>query len=382
MTGPLTGYRVVELAGIGPAPFAAMMLSDMGAEVLRVDRASSVGQASPAPAADVLGRGRRSVGVDLKHPRGAGVVLRLAEGADALIEGFRPGVAERLGVGPQDCLSRNPRLVYARMTGWGQHGSYASMAGHDINYIALSGVLSMFGRAGERPVPPVNLVGDFGGGGMLAAFGVVCGLLEASRSGRGQVVDAAMVDGAALLGAMIWGLRASGNWSERGTNLLDTGSWYYEVYETADGRHLSVGALEPQFFQLMVEITGVADDGEGPVAPQSDREAWPAMKRRLAAVFKSKTLAQWCERFEGTDACVAPVLDMDEAPAHPHLAARGTFVEVDGVVQPAPAPRFGRTPGEVASPPARPGQHTEEALAEWGFSPEELAALRRDGALR
>lgn len=386
------------------------MLSDMGAEVLRIDRAGSVPAGSPPPsppppspspppppppspppspapppapaASDVLGRGRRSVAVDLKHPAGAGVVLRLVENADALIEGFRPGVTERLGVGPEPCLARNAKLVYGRMTGWGQEGPYASMAGHDINYIALSGVLSLVGRAGEAPVPPVNLVGDFGGGGMLLAFGVVCGLLEASRSGRGQVIDAAMVDGAALLGSMIWGLRAAGEWGERGTNLLDTGSWYYEVYETSDGHHLSVGALEPQFFQLLVEITGVADDGQGPIPDQADRDAWPGMKRRLAAVFRSRTLSQWCERFEGTDACVAPVLDLSEAPAHPHLAKRGTFVEVAGVTQPAPAPRFERTPGSVAFPPPAPGQHTDEALLEWGFGAEEVAQLRRDGALR
>ena len=346
MSGPLQGVRVIELAGIGPGPFAGMMLSDMGAEVLRVDRAQSVRDNAPAPVHDVLARGRRSIGVDLKQPEGRETVLRLVERADALIEGFRPGVTERLGVGPDDCLARNPRLVYGRMTGWGQEGPYASTAGHDINYIALSGTLAMIGRAGEAPVPPLNLIGDFGGGGMLLAFGVVCGLLEASRSGQGQVIDAAMVDGAALLAAMMHGFRASGMWrDERGTNLLDTGAWYYEVYETADGGYISFGSLEPQFFPEMLRITGLADDvdGRGPVPEQNDRSTWPAMKERMADDRKTKTRDEWCELLEGTDACFAPVLSAGEAPDYPTTRHRHTFIEVAGVVQPAPAPRFSRT---------------------------------------
>jgi alpha-methylacyl-CoA racemase len=390
--GPLQGIRIVELAGIGPGPFAGMMLSDMGAEVLRVDRASSVRDGRP-PYADVLGRGRRSVGVDLKRPDGRETVLRLAERADALIEGFRPGVTERLGIGPGDCMERNPKLVYGRMTGWGQDGPYAHAAGHDINYTALSGTLAMIGRRGEPPVPPINLVGDFGGGGMLLAFGVVCGILEAARSGRGQVVDAAMVDGAALLAAMIHGFRAAGNWGERGTNLLDTGAWYYEVYETADGGHVSFGSLEPQFHQEMLRLTGFTPGdggsssgggggGDGSLPDPSDRSRWPAMKERMAAHIKTKTRAEWCELLEGSDACFAPVLEPEEAAGHPHNAHRGTFCELEGVVQPSPAPRFSRTPPAIAGPPARPGQHTEEALVDWGFSVEEVAGLRAADAVR
>ena len=384
MSGPLQGFKVIELAGIGPGPFAGMMLSDMGAEVLRVDRAQAVREDGPPPVHDVLGRGRKSVGVDLKHPEGRETVLRLVEQADALIEGFRPGVTERLGIGPDDCLARNPRLIYGRMTGWGQDGPYASMAGHDINYIALSGTLSMIGRAGAPPVPPLNLVGDFGGGGMLLAYGVVCGLLEASRSGQGQVIDAAMVDGAALLAAMMHGFRASGMWGERGTNLLDTGAWYYEVYETADGGHVSFGSLEPQFFQEMLRITGLAEDadGHGAVPDPTDRSTWPDMKERMAALVKTRTRAEWCELLEGTDACFAPVLSAAEAPGHPHNQQRGTFAEVGGVPQPAPAPRFSRTAPEIQGPPTRAGQHTDEALRDWGFGSDDIAKLRHAGAVR
>ena len=385
MPGPLHGYRIIELAGIGPGPFAGMMLSDMGAEVVRVDRSQSVREPSGAaqhPSADVLGRGRRSVGVDLKHPEGREAVLRLVERADALIEGFRPGVTERLGLGPDDCLARNPRLVYGRMTGWGQTGSYAPAAGHDINYIALSGTLDLIGRKGEAPLPPLNLVGDFGGGGMLLAFGVVCGLLETARSGQGQVIDAAMVDGAALLAAMIHGLRAMGVWGERGTNLLDTGAWFYEVYETADGKHISVGSIEPQFLAEMVRLTGLAEDGAGDLPDQMDRSTWPAMKERMAALIRTKTREEWCRLMEGSDACFAPVLDADEAAVHPHNASRGTFIRPDGILQPAPAPRFSRTVPEVAGPPARPGQHTDAVLADWGLSGEEIVKLREAGAVR
>lgn len=380
MAGPLKGYRVVELAGIGPGPFAGMMLADMGAEVLRVDRAASVREGAMPPLADVLGRGRRSVGVDLKNPEGREVVLRLVEKADALIEGFRPGVTERLGLGPDDCLARNPRLVYGRMTGWGQDGPYANAAGHDINYIALSGTLGMIGRKGEAPVPPLNLVGDFGGGGMLLAFGIVCAMLEASRSGQGQVIDAAMVDGAALLAAMMHGFRTTGMWQERGTNLLDTGAFFYEVYETSDGRYISLGSIEPQFYAEMASLTGLADGGGAP--EQNDRAAWPSLKERMAELIKTRTRDEWCELMEGTDACFAPVLDPGEAPSHPHNRHRATFVDVEGVTQPAPAPRFSRTVAEVERPPARAGQHTDEALGDWGFAGDEVAKLREVGAVR
>jgi alpha-methylacyl-CoA racemase len=361
-----------------------MMLSDMGAEVLRIDRAQSVREGAPRPSIDVLGRGRRSIGVDLKRPEGREAVLRLVEKADALFEGFRPGVTERLGLGPDDCLARQPKLVYGRMTGWGQDGPYAPAAGHDINYIALSGTLALIGRKGEAPVPPLNLVGDFGGGGMMLAYGIVCGLLEASKSGRGQVVDAAMVDGAALLACMMYGLRAMGTWGERGTNLLDTGAWFYEVYETADGGYISLGSIEPQFCQLLLQMTGLADDvdGQGPLPDQNDRTQWPAMKERMAALIKTKTRAEWCSLLETTDTCFAPVLEPGEAVEHRHNKERGTFTEVEGVVQPAPAPRFSRTRVEIAGPPTRPGEHTDEALSDWGFASDEIQKLRDAEAIR
>jgi alpha-methylacyl-CoA racemase len=350
-----------------------MMLSDMGAEVLRVDRADATG--AEAPLWDVNARGRRSVGVDLKHPEGREVVLRLIEQADALIEGFRPGVTERLGLGPDDCLARQPKLVYGRMTGWGQTGPYAHSAGRDINYIALSGTLAMIGRHGEPPVPPLNIIGDFGGGGLLLAFGIVCGIVEASRSGTGQVIDAAMVDGAALLAGMMHGMRFSGDWrDERGTNLLDTGAWFYEVYETADGAYVSLGAIDPTAQRLLAELTGLDLDGV-------DRGSWPAMKERVAALMRTKTRDEWCALLEETDVCFAPVLDPGEAPAHPHIRERGTFTEVDGVVQPAPAPRFSRTAPAIAGPPPAPGEHTEAALLDWGFSGEQIAELRASGAV-
>ncbi|HWE57857.1 MAG TPA: CaiB/BaiF CoA-transferase family protein [Acidimicrobiales bacterium] len=380
MAGPLSGYKVIELAGIGPGPFAGMMLSDMGAEVIRVDRAQSVRAPIPGmerPSADVLARGRRSIGVDLKSPEGREVVLRLVEQADALIEGFRPGVTERLGLGPDDCLARNPKLVYGRMTGWGQEGSYAPTAGHDINYIALSGTLGLIGRKGEAPVPPLNLVGDFGGGGMLLAYGVVCGLLETARSGQGQVIDAAMVDGAAILAAMIHGFRGAGIWGERGTNMLDTGAWFYEVYETADDKYISLGSIEPQFFAQMVELTGIDD-----VPNQHDQSTWPQMKERLAAVIRTKTRDEWCSIMEGTDVCFAPVLSPEEAAAHPHNAQRGTFVTENGVLQPAPAPRFSRTGVAIGGPPARAGEHTDAVLADFGFTSDEVTKLRETAAVK
>jgi alpha-methylacyl-CoA racemase len=377
MAGPLLGYRVIELAGIGPGPFAAMMLSDLGAEVLRVDRAQAVDAAEDPPLWDVNARGRRSVGIDLKQPAGRETLLRLVEQADALIEGFRPGVAERLGVGPQECLARRPQLVYGRMTGWGQEGPYAQAAGRDINYVALSGTLSMIGRLGEPPVPPLNLIGDFGGGGLLLAFGIVSALLEATRSGSGQVVDAAMVDGAALLAGMMHGLRFRGDWGERGTNLLDTGAWFYEVYETADGRFVSFGAIDPMAQAELLDRLGLS--GQVPVA--ADRSEWPTIKTRVAEAVRTRTRLEWTQILEGTDACFAPVLEPDEAATHPHNQVRGLFVEVGGVLQPAPAPRFSRTEPEIAGPPPRPGQHTDEALADWGIPPADIARLRASGAV-
>lgn len=387
MPGPLAGFRIIELAGLGPAPFGAMMLADMGAEVIRVDRPDAVTAAAPiattpaGPSWDVLGRGRRSIAIDLKHPDGVATVLALVERADALIEGFRPGVTERLGIGPEPCLERNPRLVYGRMTGWGQDGPNASLPGHDINYLALSGTLSAIGRRGEAPVVPLNLVADFGGGGLLLAFGVVCGLLEARRSGCGQVVDAAMVDGSALLATMIHGLRSAGLWrDERGANLLDSGAWFYEVYETADGGHLAVGALEPKFLAELLRLTGLDAGAEGP--GQFDQARWPDMKERLAAVFKTKTRDQWCALLEHSEACVTPVLGLGEAPQHPHNAQRGTFTEVAGVVQPAPAPRFSRTPGSIERAAPHAGRHTAAILADWGFDPSDFDRLSAAGAIR
>ena len=380
MSGPLSGTKIIEIAGIGPGPFAAMMLSDMGAEVIRVDRSGAVTGASAAlPAWDVMNRGRRSIGVDLKNPDGAEVVLKLVEGADALIEGFRPGVAERLGIGPDACLARNPKLVFGRMTGWGQDGPYGQAAGHDINYIALAGALGHIGRAGGAPVPPLNLVGDFGGGGMYLAFGVVCALVEAGRSGQGQVVDAAMVDGAASLMSMFWGFSALGMWkAERGENLLDTGAHFYDVYETSDGQFVSIGSIERQFYAELLRLIGLDPQS---LPDQMDRAQWPAMKERLAEVFKTKTRAQWCELMEGTDVCFAPVLSMAEAAEHPHNQARQTFITLDGVTQPAPAPRFSRTAPVVSRPPSHPGQHTDEVLSDWGFDASEVAKLRESGAI-
>jgi len=373
--GPLSGLKIVELAGIGPAPYCAMLLADLGADVLRIDRAQNVAAGAPdQPPLDLLNRSRRSVGVDLKHPEGVETVLRLAEFADVLIEGFRPGVMERLGLGPEVCRARNPRLVYGRMTGWGQTGPLAPVAGHDINYIALSGALHAIGRRGEAPVPPLNLVGDFGGGAMFLALGVLAALFERGRSGQGQVVDAAMTDGSASLMTIIWELLHMGFWrDERGVNLLDTGAHFYDVFETGDGKYVSIGSIEPQFYQLLLRHTGL----EGESLPgQFDRAAWPAMKERVAAVIRTKTRDEWCRIMEGTDVCFAPVLSLREAPEHPHNQARRTFVEVAGVLQPGPAPRFDRTPGAIQRPPAHPGQHTDEALADWGFAAGEIARLR------
>jgi alpha-methylacyl-CoA racemase len=378
--GPLAGLKVIEIAGIGPGPFCGMMLADLGADVVRVDRAQNVQGGDPAlPPLDLLARGRRSIGVDLKNPEGVGVVLDMAAGADVLIEGFRPGVAERLGIGPAECHARNPRLVYGRMTGWGQSGPYGSMAGHDINYIALAGALEPIGRAGEPPLPPLNLVGDFGGGGMLLAFGVLAGVFEAQRSGQGQVIDAAMVDGAAALMTMTHSFRAMGMWTdERGTNMLDTGAHYYDVYETSDGRYMSVGSIEPQFYAALLDGLGL-DAADLPY--QQDRTQWPALTERFAAIFLTKTRDEWSAIFEGTDACVAPVLSIPEAVAHPHNVERDTFVEVAGLAQPAPAPRFDRTPPEISAPPPHAGQHTDEILRDFGLDDDRIAKLKEVGAV-
>jgi alpha-methylacyl-CoA racemase len=374
--------RVVEIAGIGPGPFAAMMLADMGADVIRVDRAGAVYGGDPAtPPKDVMNRGRRSIAVDLKNSEGVETVLKLVENADALIEGFRPGVTERLGIGPDDCLARNPKLVYGRMTGWGQDGPMAQMAGHDMNYIAIAGALGAIGRPDERPQPPLNLVGDFGGGGMLLAFGIACGIIEARMSGKGQVVDAAMVDGTAILTTFMHGFMAMGLWTdERGVNMLDTGAHYYEVYECSDGKFLSVGAIEPQFYAELLGKTGLAGDPD--FSKQNDRSMWPILKERLAAVIITKNRDEWAAIFEGSDACVAPILSLGEATTNAHMVQRKAFVENAGVVQPAPAPRFSRTSAEIQRPPSHPGQHTDEVLAEWGVADAAaLAALRAVGAI-
>jgi alpha-methylacyl-CoA racemase len=376
MAGPLAGIRVIEMVGLGPCPFAAMMLSDMGAEVIRIDRKAAPGD-GPFPMLgtkfDVTARGRRSLALDLKHPRAKDLVLQLVDKADVLLEGFRPGVMERLGLGPDACRERNPRLVYGRVTGWGQDGPLAQAAGHDLNYVALSGMLHAMGRAGTPPAPPLNLVGDFGGGAMMLAFGVVCAVLEARSSGKGQVVDAAMTDGAALLGAMTYGLRAGGMWrDQREANMLDGGAPFYDTYACSDGKFVAIGAIEPQFYAQLLALAGAAD-------PEFDRQwsqsEWPQLKARFAALFASRTRDQWCELLEGTDACFAPVLDMAEAPAHPHNRARGTFVEIDGVTQPAPAPRFSRTTPELAGAPAVPGQHGAAILADWGWASAAIEAL-------
>ena len=380
MSGPLDGVRIIELAGLGPAPFAGMMLADAGADIIRIDRADrATYPPREEPHVDLMNRGRRSVAVDLKHPDGVALVLRLAEGADGLMEGYRPGVAERLGLGPDVCLARNPKLVYGRMTGYGQDGPMAQAAGHDIDYIALSGALEAIGREGERPLPPLNLVGDFGGGGMLLAYGMVAAILGARTTGQGQVIDAAMVDGAASLMTMTYTLRAAGIWSgERGTNLLDTGAHFYEVYETADGGYMGVGAIEPQFYAELMRLLGLGDED---LSTQMDRTTWPAMKERFTTIFTSRTRAEWEDVFAGSDACVAPVLSAAEAPGHPHNQARGTFTEVAGVVQPAPAPRFLSTPGAIRRPPPNPGQHADEALADWGVPADEVDSLRSSGAI-
>lgn len=377
MSGPLTGLRVVELAGIGPGPHAAMMLADLAADVVRIERPA----AQPAAGRpDPLLRGRRLVTTDLKTEKGRALVLRLAAKADVLIEGYRPGVAERLGVGPADCHAVNPRLVYGRMTGWGQEGPFAPRAGHDINYISLTGALHAIGRPGERPVPPLNLVGDFGGGSMLLFGGILAALWERERSGQGQVVDAAMVDGAGLLMQMMWAMRGEGQWrDERGVNLLDGGAPFYRTYACADGRYVAVGAIEPKFYAELLTGLGLADAG---LPEQYDRAAWPELTHRFAALFATKARDEWADLFADRDACVTPVLTPTEAPDHPHLADRRTFADVAGLRQPGVAPRFSRTPGRIQSPAPTIGQHTEEALYDWGFSAAEVDSLRSAGAAR
>jgi alpha-methylacyl-CoA racemase len=371
--GPLAGLRVVELAGIGPGPFAAMLLADLGAEVVRVERPD--GGSSIPPERDVLLRGRRSVILDLRRPEGTRAALDLVSRADVFIEGYRPGVAERLGLGPDACLARNPRLVYGRMTGWGQQGPLAHSAGHDISYLAITGALHAIGKRGQAPAIPLNLVGDFAGGSLYLVIGVLAAVLEARQSGHGQVVDAAIVDGAASLTAMMHGLAAIGQWrDERGVNMLDGGLPWYDVYETADGEYMAVGPLEPKFYAEFARLLGL----EGAEAERGDPAAWPGLRDRISAAFAARTRAEWTAVFEGTEACVAPVLGLTEAPRHPHNAARGVFTEVDGVTQPAPAPRFSRTPGAVTRGPVPPGADTRQALTEWGVP--DVDGLIRSGA--
>ena len=383
MSGPLHGITVIELAGIGPGPFAGMMLADMGADVIRVDRIPTPGGGSALEALmrndSVVDRGRRSIALNMKDPRAVEAVLQLAARADILIEGFRPGVTEKLGVGPKDCMARNSKLVYGRMTGWGQTGPLAQAAGHDLNYIALSGAVHAMGPADRPPAVPLNLVGDYGGGGMLLALGVVAALYEAQRSGRGQVVDAAITDGAAVLMAAQYGLKAKGFWQDqRESNFLDGSAHFYGNYACADGRYLSIGPIEPQFYRLLLEKCGVTDPH---FAKQWERAEWPALKGKLAALFRRKSRDEWCEVLEGSDACVAPVLSMAEAPAHPHNRARGIFVEQDGTVQPAPAPRFDRTPSELPAAAPAIGRDSLDILRSLGRSDGEIDALVAAGVV-
>ena len=369
--GPLSGVKIIEFAGIGPGPFCGQLLSDMGADIIRIDRKG----ASGGNRNDIAGRGRRSVALDLKKPEAVEACLKLIEQADALQEGFRPGVMERLGLSPDICLKRNPKLVYGRMTGWGQYGPFAQAAGHDINYIALTGALAAIGTA-EKPVPPLNLVGDFGGGALYLAMGICAALFEAQRSGAGQVVDCAMTDGATSLMSMFFGMKASGIWTtDRVDNLLDGAAHFYDVYETADGKFISLGSIEPQFYALLREKAGLADDAD--FDAQMDKSQWPQLKAKLTAIIKSKSRDEWDEIMAASDVCYAPVLDMDEAAQHPHNKARETITEAFGVMQPNVAPRFGGTPSEIQGPPPKIGEHNETALANWGFSTDEIAALKK-----
>ena len=374
--GPLKGLKIIEFAGIGPGPFCGMVLADMGAEVIRIDRLNTKGSGNRL---DVLNRGRKSLALELKKPEAVQIALKLIESADALIEGFRPGVMERLGLGPEECLKRNSRLVYGRITGWGQSGYLAESAGHDINYIAITGVLHGVGVSGGAPLPPLNLAGDFGGGGMLLALGITSALLEAQRSGKGQVVDAAMTDGSALLISLLYGLKAMGFWqNERGENLFDGGAHFYRTYQCADGKWVSIGSLEPQFYSLLLEKTGISDeDFQNQLIPSH----WKPLAEKLSVIFKTKTREEWCRIMENTDVCFAPVLDMDEAPEYQHNKDRGTFLKLDGVVQPAPAPRFSRTMSEVQGPSPTNGEHTNQVLLQHGYSEKDIANLEREGII-
>ena len=374
--GPLKGLKIIEMAGIGPGPFCGMVLADLGAEIIRVDRASAIGTGSKQEPSN---RGKKSIAVDLKAKEGVEVVLKLVETADAIFEGFRPGVMERLGIGPEVCLARNDRIVFGRMTGWGQEGPLANAAGHDINYISLSGALAAIGRPGSPPVPPLNLIGDFGGGGMLLALGLVAALLESKESKKGQVVDAAMTDGSALLMTMIYSMQSSGMWkTTMGSNLLDGGSHFYDTYECKDGKFISIGSIEPQFYALLCQI---AELDEKVFSKQMSRDLWPEQKEEIKKIFVKKTRDEWCELMEGTDVCFAPVLDMSEAPEHPHNKERKTFIDLEGVIQPAPAPRFSRTEPEVVSSPSIVGEHTNEVLSSIGLSEEDISTLKTSGAV-
>jgi alpha-methylacyl-CoA racemase len=372
--GPLSDLKIVEFAGIGPGPFCGMLLSDLGADIVRIDR-KGAGRGAPS---DITARGRRSVALDLKSPAAIEACLKLMEGADAVFEGFRPGVMERLGLGPDVALKRNPKLVYGRMTGWGQTGPLSKAAGHDMNYIAISGALSAIGTP-DKPIPPLNLVGDFGGGALYLAFGLLAAVIHARSTGQGQVVDCAMTDGAASLMSMFYGFKAAGMWKEgRRANLLDGGAHFYDTYQCADGGWVAIGSIEPQFYALLLEKTGIDDPD---FKAQMDRSAWPTLHERLARVIAGKTRDQWCEIMQGTDVCFAPILDLDEAPRHPHNVARETFVAPGGVIQPAPAPRFSATPGAIAGPPPASGAHNQQALADWGFTAADIEALENSGAL-
>jgi len=374
--GPLKGLKIIEMAGIGPGPFCGMVLADLGAKIIRVDRASAIGTGSKQDAAN---RGKKSIAVDLKSEEGVEVVLKLVETADAIFEGFRPGVMERLGLGPDVCSKRNKRIVFGRMTGWGQEGPLANAAGHDINYISLTGALAAIGRPGSPPVPPLNLIGDFGGGGMLLALGLVAALLESKESKKGQVVDAAMTDGSALLMTMIYTMQSSGVWkTSMGSNLLDGGSNFYDTYECKDGKFISLGSIEPQFYALLCQI---AELDESIFGNQMSRDSWPEQKEAIKKIILDKTRDEWCELMEGTDVCFAPVLDMSEAPKHPHNVERKTFIDLEGVTQPAPAPRFSRTEPEVVSSPSVVGEHTDEVLTSIGFSDEDINTLKTSGAV-
>ena len=374
--GPLKGLKIIEMAGIGPGPFCGMVLADLGAEIIRVDRASAIGTGSKQEPSN---RGKKSIAVDLKAKEGVEVVLKLIETADAIFEGFRPGVMERLGIGPEVCMARNDRIVFGRMTGWGQEGPLANAAGHDINYISLSGALAAIGRPGSPPVPPLNLIGDFGGGGMLLALGLVAALLESKESKKGQVVDAAMTDGSALLMTMIYSMQSSGMWkTTMGSNLLDGGSHFYDTYECKDGKFISIGSIEPQFYALLCQI---AELDEKVFSKQMSRDLWPEQKEEIKKIFLKKTRDEWCELMEGTDVCFAPVLDMSEAPQHPHNKERKTFIDLEGVTQPAPAPRFSRTEPEVVSSPSIVGEHTNEVLSSIGLSEEDISTLKTSGAV-